>query len=377
MSTVSIPFSSFPFVSSSVVSTGTEENNSTTMGERVLPMLMFGSLRRDAMLLPRALSTPDALAVFKTAPVSSSALVNPLEHMLLENDHFNYDPFVTFATNSIEVTAEHLAPESSFMPPVPIPTLSPPSPPPLSVVVQEITMPLKRKAAVVAVRTLHSIVEKEEEDEEEDVNDNDDEFHANGTDAEDEDDDEDASMDTDLNGDNDDDDDDDAEEEEDYGRKRRKTANKSTRGGSNNNKKKKTVTSSSANKKIARDGSGGGGCGSAKCTHDHSSSSKNKNKGKGRTGRHHCGKSEVDFATYDEWVTYRDRRDRNNAAATKSREQKRQRVNSALEKRSELENENDKLRTRVDELEEQMAFLRRMVLDLGGNPDMRSRPVGR
>ncbi len=73
---------------------------------------------------------------------------------------------------------------------------------------------------------------------------------------------------------------------------------------------------------------------------------------KARIGRHHNGKTKEDFASHEEWIVYREYRERNNTSAVKSRLQKSQRVNKALERYEKLEKENAGLRRHIKILEE-------------------------
>lgn len=93
---------------------------------------------------------------------------------------------------------------------------------------------------------------------------------------------------------------------------------------------------------------------------DTSSTTKKKGTG-GGAGRYYRGKTRSDFPTEQAWIKYRDKRDRNNAAANKSRAVKRGRVDEVFERKNALERENTRLREQVARLEDEVAFLRKAV----------------
>eukprot|EP00160_Parvularia_atlantis_P010448 Unigene2042_Nuclearia_a/m.6360 Unigene2042_Nuclearia_a/g.6360 ORF Unigene2042_Nuclearia_a/g.6360 Unigene2042_Nuclearia_a/m.6360 type:complete len:231 (+) Unigene2042_Nuclearia_a:254-946(+) len=80
------------------------------------------------------------------------------------------------------------------------------------------------------------------------------------------------------------------------------------------------------------------------------------------------GKNEADFRTHEEWLRYRDKRDRNNIAANRSREAKQRRIETALVRADELERENAEMRVRAARLEDEIKHLRVLVAKMSKNP---------
>jgi len=80
-----------------------------------------------------------------------------------------------------------------------------------------------------------------------------------------------------------------------------------------------------------------------------------------RKNGHKVGKTREDFKTEAEYVRYRDRRDRNNLAANKSREAKRAVLDSIDHRATELQQENFELRTRIDALTKEIGYLSAVV----------------